>query len=354
MTEAELVVIVGAGVSGLTTGVVLREAGLPVRIVAEEIPGRTSLAAGAMWGPYLAEPRVKVREWSLVSLKAFRELAQQQSKAADEGSGGMNGPDVPQSTGVRLVTGVEAARHPLEAPPWSKLLPGFRTCEPAELPPEFVSGHRFTVPLIDMPVYLDYLRTRFLALGGEIEAGAVRSLDDIAHATTIVNCAGLTAGDLARDPDVRPIGGQHVIVENPGITEFFSEDTGLSPDLVCIYPHGDTVTLGGTAIGGNGDLPVDEAAAQAIIDRCTAIEPRLADAKVIEHRVGARPTRHEVRVEAARKADGTTVIHNYGHGGAGVTLSWGCAQEVMELLEQSTPWPGRGNADIDLLPPFSL
>ncbi|MEV0634223.1 FAD-dependent oxidoreductase [Streptomyces sp. NPDC050619] len=67
MITNEAIVVVGGGVSGLTTGVVLLEAGLSVRLVAEEIPGRTSLAAGAMWGPYLVEPWAKVREWSVTS-----------------------------------------------------------------------------------------------------------------------------------------------------------------------------------------------------------------------------------------------------------------------------------------------
>ena len=49
-----MVSVVGAGVSGLATGVALLEAGFYVRLVAEEIPGLTSLAAGAMSGPYCA------------------------------------------------------------------------------------------------------------------------------------------------------------------------------------------------------------------------------------------------------------------------------------------------------------
>ncbi|WP_308039670.1 FAD-dependent oxidoreductase [Streptomyces sp. PSKA30] len=101
----------------------------------------------------------------------------------------------------------------------------------------------------------------------------------------------------------------------------------MSPDLVCIYPHGDTVVLGGTAIDGDGDLFDDADAAKVIVERCAAIDPRLADTRVIEHRVGARPTRSEVQVESRRLGGGTAVVHNYGHGGAGVTLSWGCARE---------------------------
>jgi D-amino-acid oxidase len=35
-----------------------------------------------------------------------------------------------------------------------------------------------------------------------------------------------------------------------------------------------------------------------------------------------------VRLEAEERPGGRVVWHNYGHGGAGVTLSWGCAEEL--------------------------
>ncbi len=314
MTSTGKIVIVGGGVTGLTTGVALLEAGLPVHLVAAEIPGPTSVAAGAMWGPYLVEPWSKVRRWSLLSLDVFRELSGD------------------PATGVRMVGGVEAARSAVSAPEWSTLLPDFRECSPGELPAGFVGGFRFTVPLIDMPLYLQYLLERFQGAGGTTERRFVGSFDEIADASVIVNCAGLGAGRLAADDDVRPIRGQHVVVKNPGITEFFSEDTGLSPDLVCIYPHGETVVLGGTAIDGEASLQEDPVAARAIVERCAAVEPRLAKAPVIASRVGARPTRSEVRVEADSRGDGVPVLHNYGHGGSGVTLSWGCAREIVGML----------------------
>ncbi|MDO0936590.1 FAD-dependent oxidoreductase [Streptomyces sp. DG2A-72] len=314
MSVGRRIVIVGGGVSGLTTGVALLNAGLPVRLVAAEVPGPTSLAAGAMWGPYLVEPWARVREWSLTSLGEFRSLAGD------------------PTTGVRLVSGIEAARNLTQAPEWSTLLPDFRMCEPDELPAGFASGYRFTVPLIDMPVYLQYLLRRFKKAGGTVQHTTVGSLDGVEDAYVIVNCAGLAGGELSGDPDVRPIRGQHVVVENPGITEFFSEDTGLSPDLMCFYPHGKTVVLGGTAIDHDGSFHVDATAARAILERCAAIEPRLADATVLEHRVGVRPTRAEVRVGAEPGENGVPLFHNYGHGGAGVTLSWGCAGEIVRLV----------------------
>ncbi|MGW2846666.1 FAD-dependent oxidoreductase [Streptomyces sp. NPDC001108] len=317
MTAGERVVVVGAGVAGLTTAVVLAEAGALVHVIAEQVPGVTSLAAGAMWGPYLVEPKDKVDQWGQRSLEVFRELA------ADP------------STGVRLTSGIEASRTAEEPPDWATTLPGFRSCAPEDLPAGFSAGYRFTVPLIHMPTYLDYLLRRLDAAGGTIERRRLAALADVGPAPVIVNCTGMGAKDLLADPDLRPIRGQHVVVTNPGLTEFFSEDTGLSPDLLCFYPHGDTVVLGGTAIDGEGDLASDDKAAAGILARCAEVEPRLAQALVLEHRIGARPTRAIVRVKAERQEDGTVVVHNYGHGGAGVTLSWGCAAEAQRLVGES-------------------
>jgi D-amino-acid oxidase len=321
MTASDEVVVIGAGVAGLTTAVVLVEAGARVHVIAEEVPGATSLAAGAMWGPYLVEPKDKVDEWSRHSLEVFRELASD------------------PATGVRLASGIEASRHADAPPDWAITLPGFRPCEPSELPAGYVSGYRCTVPLIDMPVYLGYLQGRLTDAGASIEHRGLHSLADAGPASIIVNCTGMGARGLVPDSELRPVRGQHVVVTNPGLTDFFSEDTGLSPDLLCVYPHGDTVVLGGTAIEGNGDLDADDAAAKAILARCTQVEPRLADAHVVAHRIGARPTRRQVRVESERLQDGMLVVHNYGHGGAGVTLSWGCAHEVQKLRAAAVTGP---------------
>ncbi len=233
-----------------------------------------------------------------------------------------------------MAAGVEAARVKTIAPEWARALPGFRPCRQAELPAGFVSGHRHTAPLIDMPVYMAYLLDRLYTLGCRLDIGTLRDLSDADPGGVVVNCTGYGARSLVPDPRLRAVRGQHVIVANPGITEFFSEDTGSSPDLLCVYPHGDTVVLGGTALSDDDSLGVDETAATAIVSRCAEVLPALADARVLEHRVGIRPTRPTVRVEADTNGPGVRVIHNYGHGGAGVTLSWGCAEEAYQLLTE--------------------
>ncbi len=318
MAKAE-VLVVGAGVIGLTTAVTLAEHGHRVTVIAEDVPGRTSLAAGASWGPYHVEPYEDVRAWSALTLTALTRLAEH------------------PETGVRIVAGIEASRTTTNMPEWATLLPDVHQVAPHALPAGFLIGWQYTVPAIDMPCYLSYLIKRLRQAGGSIDQRRITALHEIdGVAPVIVNCAGLGATDLVPDPDLYPIRGQLVVVRNPGIRTFFSEDTGESPELTHYLPHGDTVVLGGTARAGVLDTSPDFAAADAILARCAAVEPRLGDAAVLEIRVGYRPTRPRVRVEADATYS-ALMIHNYGHGGAGVSLSWGCAAAVLDLTTNSHP-----------------
>lgn len=309
------VVVVGAGVSGLTTAVELARAGFEVEVVAAEVPGRTSMAAGALWGPYLVEPADLVRRWSQVSFDIFSDLAQD------------------NSTGVRMATGVEASRELSDPPPWADQLVDFRVCEPHELPDGFKSGWHFTAPLVDMPVYLDYLVGLLQGLGGSVRTVPMfDSLDAVERRSAIlVNCSGSGSRALVPDDSVTAIKGHLVVVENPGLVEFFSEETGDSPRLTHWYPHSGSVVLGGVAQEGNWRLEPDLTDAERILSRCAAIEGAFDGAKVLEQRTGLRPTRATVRVEVEHRP-GYSIVHNYGHGGAGVTLSWGCARAAVDLV----------------------
>ena len=100
-------------------------------------------------------------------------------------------------------------------------------------------------------------------------------------------------------------------------------------------PRSNDCVLGGTADEGDWNTEPNPETAEGILRRCTALEPRLAGAEILEHRVGLRPGRPEVRLESETLADGTPCVHNYGHGGSGVTLSWGCAEEALELVERA-------------------
>ena len=160
------------------------------------------------------------------------------------------------------------------------------------------------------------------------------SLDEAIASTTagvIVNCSGMGARSLVPDAEMLPVRGQVVVTANPGITEFFIGLGDESAGLVYLFPHQETVVLGGTEERGSWRLEPDPATAERILRDAAAIEPRLRGAGIVAHRVGLRPVRPVVRLEAENLAGGRTLVHNYGHGGAGVTLSWGCAADAAGL-----------------------
>ncbi len=310
------VLVIGAGVSGLTTAICLAEAGGNVGVAAADPPQRTtSVAAGAVWGPHLVGMDERVGRWGSVTLARLTELA------AD-----------PAATGIRLASGLAASSVPLAEPfDWVAMVDGVRPCDPAKLPAGYIAGWQLTVPIVSMPVYLGYLLARLERAGGkmrEARFGSLPEAADMTGATTIVNCSGAGAARLVPDSEVVPVRGQVVVVANPGISEFFvgvGDDPG---DSCYFFPHGDTVVLGGTEDHGNWNLQPDPVTAERILRRCASTEPRLAGALVTGHRVGLRPVRPSVRLEAESTGNGRRVVHNYGHGGAGVTLSWGCALDV--------------------------
>jgi D-amino-acid oxidase len=306
------VLVIGAGVSGLTTAVRFLDAGLSVRVLAARAPRHTtSAAAGASWGPYIvSDPRVL--PWSDRARRVLEDLARD------------------PATGVRLVSGLEASVESAAPPSWAIGVRGFRRCDPDELPDGYESGWRYTIPVVDMPRYLAYLVGRLSAGGVQVEIGQIDSFDEVAGAARmLVNCSGLGSRSLVPDDKLFPTRGQLVVVANPGIDQFFQDDAE-DEQLTYILPHGDHVVLGGSAIPYSEDEVPDPHTAASIVERCSRLEPSLRTARVLRHLVGLRPTRPEVRVESDEVA-GTPLIHNYGHGGAGLTLSWGCADEVLAL-----------------------
>jgi D-amino-acid oxidase len=309
------VLVIGAGVSGLTTAVCLAESGRTVRIVAQEPTLQTTSAvAGATWAPYLVSDR-RVLEWSKLSRHALQDIAGQGS-----------------ATGVRMVNGLETDVGRIDPPDWAVEANDFRVCAAEELPPGYATGWRYTIPIVDMRRYLSYLSDRLDAFGVHVQIATVSSFADVAGAArTIVNCSGLGSRELVPDNGLYPVRGQLVVVKNNGVNWFF-QDNSDSEELTYFLPHGDHVVLGGSATENATALEPDQESAAAIVKRCGAVEPLLLRAEKIADRVGLRPARGDVRTERA-DVDGVAVIHNYGHGGAGLTLSWGCAREVCRLID---------------------
>jgi D-amino-acid oxidase len=296
------VIVVGGGVSGLTTAVLLAERGLNVRVWSRDPDAETAsgISGGLCW-PYRIEPQEKALEWAVRSFRNFAWLAEQ-----------------PALTGVRLVRG--------------RLGGGAA----ASVPPEWLSlvGSPPRTPIVDMQTYLPYLRGRLAAAGGRCEQRAVASLTEAsAEAPAVVDCSGLGARELAGDAELRPVRGQIVVVENPGIEEWFVSSEAGAAETTYVLPQPYGLLLGGTADEDAEETTPDPATTRAIVERCARVHPALAGARILGVRVGLRPYRPRVRLETELLPDGTPCVHNYGHGGAGVTVSWGCAREAVRLLD---------------------
>ena len=313
MSQAD-VLVVGAGVAGLTTAVCLAESGARVRVVARERPeDTTSMAAGAVWAPYrIGGDPARINRWSQRSLEVFTALARS------------------ERSGVQMIVSMEVGHRPVEAPDWAPLLPGVRPCASDELPAGYAHGYRFVIPAIDMPPYLAYLLARLKDAGGTFQQDAVTSLEMVSGSVpAVVNCTGMGARELARDATLRPVRGQLVIIANPGVEIGLveAEDEEDLTELTFLIPHRSTLVLGGTAEPDDDRAYPDLDSTRAILARCVRLDRRVAGAPVLAERVGFRPERPEVRVAGERYGD-SWIWHNYGHGGAGVTLSWGCAEEI--------------------------
>ncbi|HEU4781935.1 MAG TPA: FAD-dependent oxidoreductase [Ktedonobacterales bacterium] len=333
------VLVLGCGVSGLTTAIRLieqpREQGQRrVTIWTRKVPPETtSNIAAAVWYPYDAGSNERAVKWGAIAYKAFGGLA--------------GGP----GTGVISRNVLEVLSEPDPDGPWWKAsVSGVEHARPDELPAGYADGFVFDAPVIDTSVYLTYLRSRFEAAGGVIVEN--RTVHDLSEAfavcDVVVNCTGLGARELAHDTAFRPTRGQVVRIRQNGFTRVLIDDHGpkaypYAPGkLAYIVPRINDIILGGTAItddsttGDDVKQKIDSDEVQGIIRRCAALAPEFANITpddILEVKIGLRPVRSDVRLERESPAPGRWLVSNYGHGGAGVTLSWGCAAEVAEHIE---------------------
>ncbi|MQW75505.1 FAD-dependent oxidoreductase [Nocardioides sp. dk4132] len=298
------VIVVGAGVIGLTAAVRLLEAGHRVDVVARDLPLETTSAiAAALWYPYRALPQDRVTAWAARSREVLAGLA------VDE-------PDA----GVRLRRGTEVLREAAGSPWWASAVPLLEA--PRALPPGYAGGWSFVAPVVDMPVHLRWLTARVAELGGTITRLNLAALPT--GADVVVDCAGIGTRLLAADKAVEPVRGQVVHVEQVGLEEWWLDAAGPT----YVVPREREIILGGTDEEGVWSRTPDPVVAESILRRATALVPELVGARVLRHRVGLRPVRPTVRLERVGR-----VVHCYGHGGAGVTLAWGCAEEVAGLVD---------------------
>ena len=311
--------ILGAGAVGLATAITLQRAGIATRVVARDLPPRTtSDVAAAFWQPYKADPRELIRDFGQTAFREFARLAKD-----DPGSG-----VTPRDCTVVFPEHAEEAWY-------HDLVLDYRTLAPEQLPAGFSAGYAFRTFVIETPRYMPWLLNTYQALGGRIERRELASIDQaLADHDLVVNCTGLGARALLPDPALYPARGQLVRVPQFGLDRIWIGDD--SPErLAYLVPRATDVICGGTFEEGEEDLTPNEETARAIRRRCARPDPRVAGAPVLEHLVGLRPCRPKIRLESESRAGGKTVIHNYGHGGCGITLSWGCARHVLNFARQA-------------------
>lgn len=310
--------VVGAGVAGLTTATALTEAGWSVDIrAAATFDQVVSSVAAAVWTMTSAEPAESVRGWALMSRRRFAGIAG----------------TVGSSSGVAPLRQRELERTD-PGPLWWESTPYVRRLAGDELPAGYAAGFEIDGFIIEPPRYLGWLTDNLAEAGVTMRIGAIERLDDV-DGHLVVNCTGLGARELVGDETLFPIRGQVVAVANPGIVDAVSDESDADR-VSYVYPRSAEVILGGARQAGNDDMSPDDELTSRILADAAVLDPRIAGAELLDVRVGLRPGRPQVRVQAESLADGRPVIHNYGHGGAGFILSWGCASDVVRLATAAT------------------
>lgn len=356
------IVVVGAGVIGLTTGIRLREAGHEVVIIASETPSSiisretsalksvppetyTSSGSGGFWMPFLLGGG-DVEAWSTAAFEVFKREAE-------------------LGIGVDMLDGflLKANSTPTELP-WYAELTNMKVTTHAEderIPAEYQSALHFTTPILQMERYLTHLEKKAASLGVPLELTADHISDgestmwrssqvaDFALSRfpgtrpVVVNCCGLGARLLADDETI-PGRGVTVRVKRPADKRYFiTEDMAdghLSRDGLLAYclPRGEEYTLGGTIFKGDWRETTTEDEVEALLARVDCLLPGIAKAEQTSVWCGLRPLRAdgaariEVQGEGLDGREGLDVIANYGHGGSGVTTCWGCADEVVKIV----------------------
>ncbi|KAL5320608.1 hypothetical protein ACEPPN_011418 [Leptodophora sp. 'Broadleaf-Isolate-01'] len=349
------IVVVGAGVSGLTTALLLSRAGYNVTILAKHMPGDydieyTSPWAGANYMPHAHKVANEAEvQWERNSWPELKRLAE----------------EVPEA-GIHFQECINYHRNKDDNTPsgkWSKELakedswfntvaPNFRVLPASELPKTVDSGTAFTSVCINTMVYLPYLVGQCARNGCTLKRANLKHISDAAElhhsgkkVDVIVNCTGLLASKLGgvMDKKIVPARGQVVVVRNdPGFMMGISGTDDAEDELSYMMTRaaGGGTVLGGTYQLGNWESQPDPSTATRIMKRAVELCPALTGGKgiealdIIRHGVGLRPTRSSgVRIEKEKIGD-TWVVHNYGHGGWGYQSSYGCSEAAKGLVGQ--------------------
>ncbi|KAF7721960.1 hypothetical protein EC973_003898 [Apophysomyces ossiformis] len=336
------VVVIGAGVTGLTAAIELKKRGHNVVVVAKCLPGDedseyTSLWAGAHWRTVASNNDIALQRMDSVSYNTFMELSSSS----------------PQETGVMKVLAYDYYNYltPETENPWfQSVVRDFEFIEKCNLPPRAKVGHKYVTVVINAPHYLKWLLGHFVQLGGSIKRQTITDISDVfsSQVAAVVNCTGLGSRQLVPDDTVYLIRGQTVIVKAPHINRTLTHiGEGMQPFTYVIPRSNGLVVLGGTYQVNNYNAAPDDQTAESILARAKKLCPELTELgelEVVKHAIGFRPCRKNgVRIENELreyhnngKVMTIPVTHAYGHGGFGYQCSWGGAKVIADLVEKGS------------------
>lgn len=320
--------VIGAGVIGLHTARALLTEGHSVEVIAEALPPETtSDVAGAIWLPLLSHDERSSPSYE-ERLAGWLERSWRHLHALLE-----------QPSGVSLIRSHELFREPTEPPPYlSQILPNFVSEDDPNLPAGFLHRWSFTTLRIETPIHMRWLLQEVGSMGGRIQTRRIELLagEDLERFDVVVNCSGLGARALFGDQTLRGIKGQVLLHDPIPFTQALGAyDFG-------ILPRADALVLGSLFLG---EFSTEEPTAQEtdkiwdevtgwvrVVEGGVGLPPGSLDrGRIRSVSAGLRPFRPDgVRLELD-SFDGTTVVHNYGHGASGFTLAAGCAAEVVSI-----------------------
>ncbi|KAJ6001092.1 hypothetical protein N7481_001501 [Penicillium waksmanii] len=350
------VVIVGAGVAGLTTALLLSKDPIyKIVVTAKHMPGDYDIEYASPWAGANYMPvsytGTDSAEWDKNTWGPLEELARNHPDA------GIHFQECQILNRAKDSQSATAAwfAELLSPNPWFKdVVPKFHPLPKSELGPEIDHGVSFMSVCINTAIYLPWLVSQCLKRGVIFKRAFFNHILDATNpgvhpldkVHVVVNCTGLMASKIGgvEDEAVVPARGQIVVVRNDAGRMLSISGTDDGDDEACYVmtrAAGGGTILGGCYQKGSWDGNVDPTLAIRIMKRAVKLCPELTDGKGIEHLdivrhgVGLRPVREGgTRIEKER-IGGVTVVHNYGSGGAGYQNSYGCSLAAVKLIEEA-------------------